>query len=328
MSCPLFAQDVTVCVGWKSLYRTVGEQGSVFNYDVPETGGRLLSNYGDSIVMEWGYTRGLFSLGVQETSKYGCPGEWAYLDVAVVGAEIKLDKDEYIMCGDSVQITFNDSDFRAYSWSDRTIRGNFITKTGTYELQAIDRNGATGCLISKTVTVLPSPRVYLGKDTVICVPDRLFADRNGVNSPETTYTWSTGESTPYIYVYPVDQPTTYWVRADLGECSVSDTVVVLACKDEETDLLQWDIPNTITPNGDGDNDLWNIYSLRTHPNVVVEVYDRWGRRVFLSAKGYPEPWDGKDMDGRLLPLETYYYIIMLNDDKYAKPIIGNITIVR
>jgi gliding motility-associated-like protein len=328
--CPVFAQDKTVCVGLRQVYRANGEAGSLFEYDVP-IGGQLLQRYADSIVVQWGQARGLYRLGVQEISSRGCPGDWAYLNVRVVGAEIAFSREQYMLCNpNGVEIIFNEADFQpAYQWSDRSIKNNVITKPGTYELQAFDLNG---CLISKSVTVMEPPKVNLGKDTMICTPGfRLYARKNGTNPEGTLYTWSTGEQgeTPYVDIadHATDRNIMYWVRAELDGCSVADTVVVLACdavKPEES----WRIPNTFTPNGDGDNDVWQIYILKEYPNAVVEVYDRWGRRVFLSQHGYPEPWDGRDTNGKILPLETYYYIIGLNDGIHTKPLQGTITIVR
>ncbi len=84
------------------------------------------------------------------------------------------------------------------------------------------------------------------------------------------------------------------------------------------------IPGIITPNGDGLNDTWQIEGLSLYSGVTVQIYDRWGKRVFYS-KGYDQPWDGTS-DGKELPMESYHYVIDLNNG--MKPVIGNITIVR
>ncbi|GHT22889.1 hypothetical protein FACS189430_05340 [Bacteroidia bacterium] len=326
--CPAFAQDKTVCAGLRQVYRAKGEVGSVFQYDV-SAGGQLLHRYADSIVVQWGQARGVYKLGVQEISSRGCAGDWAYLDVRVVGAEIAFSSDRYMLCDpQGVEVRFNEADFQpAYQWSDGSIRNNVITKPGTYELRAFDLNG---CLISKSVTVTEPPKVNLGRDSMICTPGfRLYA--HGINPEGTLYTWSTGEQgeTPYADVaeHPTDRNTLYWVRAELNGCSVTDTVTVLACEFEKLEE-SWIIPNTFTPNGDGDNDVWQIRMLKDYPNAEVEVYDRWGRRVFLSRHGYPEPWDGRDTNGKILPLETYYYVIDMKDGVRTKPLQGTITIVR
>jgi gliding motility-associated-like protein len=67
------------------------------------------------------------------------------------------------------------------------------------------------------------------------------------------------------------------------------------------------IPNAFTPNGDGVNDVWKIEYLDSYPGVNVNVYNRFGIKVFGSI-GYLKPWDGS-LNGQILPVGTYYYVI-------------------
>lgn len=91
------------------------------------------------------------------------------------------------------------------------------------------------------------------------------------------------------------------------------------------------IPNAFTPNGDGVNDTWQIHFINQYPECIVEIYNRWGQKVFKS-KGYEESqeWTGKSM-GTDLPASTYYYVIDLNartDDRAAELYRGSITIIK
>jgi gliding motility-associated-like protein len=84
------------------------------------------------------------------------------------------------------------------------------------------------------------------------------------------------------------------------------------------------IPNTFTPNGDGVNDAWKIEYLDSYPNVAVNVFNRYGVRVFVSI-GYREPWDGM-YKGQAVPVGTYYYVI---DPKIALPAFkGWVVVIR
>ena len=69
--------------------------------------------------------------------------------------------------------------------------------------------------------------------------------------------------------------------------------------------------NAITPNGDGENDTWEIEDIEAYPDVTVFIYDTAGQNVFNSKQGY-NPWDGT-FNGRQLPMGTYYYVIDLHD---------------
>ena len=82
-------------------------------------------------------------------------------------------------------------------------------------------------------------------------------------------------------------------------------------------------------NGEYGNETWNIRvgsyydKVSTfYPNAVVTVFDRWGRKVYESAKGYPEDWNGGN-----LPMGAYYYVIALNHNK-RHPLTGTVNIIR
>jgi gliding motility-associated-like protein len=84
------------------------------------------------------------------------------------------------------------------------------------------------------------------------------------------------------------------------------------------------IPNTFTPNGDGINDKWDIQNLKDYQNCVVRIFDRYGGEVY-SSKGNYNAWDGT-MNGRPLPVGTYYYLINLNNG--TRPLSGFVALIR
>ena len=86
----------------------------------------------------------------------------------------------------------------------------------------------------------------------------------------------------------------------------TDSTYVLAYED----LSNLIVPNTITPNGDGDHDTWKLDFLKYFQDVEITIYNRYGSKVFES-KGNYKPWDGK-YQGNVLPVGAYYYIINLN----------------
>jgi gliding motility-associated-like protein len=67
------------------------------------------------------------------------------------------------------------------------------------------------------------------------------------------------------------------------------------------------IPNTFTPNGDGINDLWDITGLTAYQNATVDIFNRYGTKLYHSV-GYSVPWDG-NYNGKPVPDGTYYYVI-------------------
>ena len=91
------------------------------------------------------------------------------------------------------------------------------------------------------------------------------------------------------------------------------------------DSVDLDIPTAFSPNGDGQNDLWNIAGLANYPNIVVTIFNRWGSEVYKSDQGYTTPWDGTNNGSDVTPA-TYYFIINLGDG--TDPHSGTINIIR
>lgn len=107
----------------------------------------------------------------------------------------------------------------------------------------------------------------------------------------------------------------------------ADTARVAIKINNVTNEISTLIPNAISPNGDGKNDVWKLDFLNLlYPNAEVEIYNRWGENIF-SSKGYTEPWDGT-YKGAKLPVGTYYYVLNLNDPSITEPFKGGILLIR
>jgi gliding motility-associated-like protein len=65
--------------------------------------------------------------------------------------------------------------------------------------------------------------------------------------------------------------------------------------------------NILTPNGDGQNDKWEIENLSSYPNNELVIVDR-AKRVIFRKTGYANDWNGL-FNGAPLPTDTYYYIL-------------------
>jgi len=87
----------------------------------------------------------------------------------------------------------------------------------------------------------------------------------------------------------------------------------------------WEIWTSFSPDGDGVNDKWNIRWASVYPTMIIQIYNRWGALVFENS-GEFNGWDGTGKSGKLLPPETYYFVININDG--TTPIqTGTVTIV-
>ena len=71
------------------------------------------------------------------------------------------------------------------------------------------------------------------------------------------------------------------------------------------------IPSAITPNSDGYNDVWDIVGLDNYPEMVLQVFDRYGQVVYEQRGQYTD-WDG-EFRGKNVPQGDYFYIIDLKN---------------
>lgn len=89
-----------------------------------------------------------------------------------------------------------------------------------------------------------------------------------------------------------------------------------------------EVPNVITPNGDGLNDEFFFESIGngTHPDADLQIFNRWGDVVF-KAQPYQNNWRGQNNSDKELPHGTYYFVLKL-DTGGQNIIKGNVTIMN
>ncbi len=94
----------------------------------------------------------------------------------------------------------------------------------------------------------------------------------------------------------------YWVTAldSLeNESPPSTKVCTQNCPD-------YKLPNTFTPNGDGQNDLFIPFPYRFVSKIDFKVYNEWGGLVFKTSN--PDIlWDGTNINGKKLSDGVYFY---------------------
>jgi len=201
-------------------------------------------------------------------------------------------QDEYIKCkNSSIEIDLNQS-YKEITWStgEKNVESISITNPGKYSVTVSNES----CSITREFEVkdyndLNIEYKYDGKIVT-------FTSLNDFNiqysldgfkySPNPTFILETGEYTFYF-------------KSSNG------------CIETKKIYLYKDIPNMITPNGDGKNDKWDLSYIKELK--YVKVFNRSGRTIFEADKSkQPIIWDGKY---QLKPLasDTYWYVIDLEN---------------
>jgi gliding motility-associated-like protein len=195
--------------------------------------------------------------------------------------------------------------------------------SGSYTIRLFiyDDKGCVSDTNSQEVVVHPYPIVQMANNLRVLEGGTIKIKPFYFGS-QLEYDW-----TPALYLdsadiaqpssTPPDDITYRLTLTGIGGCSVSDTVFIKVLKSPL-------VPNAFSPNGDGINDTWRIQYLESYPGATIEVFNRYGQKVFEST-GYTTEWDGY-FNGSLLPVGTYYYII--NPRNGRKTIAGSVTIVR
>ena len=180
------------------------------------------------------------------------------------------------------------------------------------------------CVATKTinVTAFQGPQVNAGPDLTIINGDVIQLQ---ATAGPGTYVWSPATALSASNVLnPMASPTqniVYTLTATSPQgCTSTDqvSIIVLNCFDPK---------NAFTPNGDGINDTWMVNLGDCFTKARVEVFNRYGGKVYESS-AYRNDWN-VTYKGDPLPDGTYYYVItleLINGKKtYHK---GKVTILR
>ena len=301
------------------LYRYVagGMPGSTYSWSI--TGGNIVYENNDTIYVDWGNQELTGTLELTETSVNGCVSIPVSLEVEVTDPGLELGDDADICRGSSITID-PAGDFVTYLWQDNSTGPDYTADQEGWVILAVTDSYGCEAEDSLYVSVHEFPVVSLGPDTSVCQEEGIILD---AGTDGDTYRWSTGDFSQQITVYENgDQE--IWVEVENAYgCVGSDTIFIQACDRYHG----FHPPTAITPNGDGVNDVWNLYDLQEFDQAVVEIYDQWGTLVWRSEPGYSQPWDGTTMNGRPVPVDSYHFVVYFNDGSDRK-YFGIVTVIK
>lgn len=204
---------------------------------------------------------------------------------------------------------------------------------GTYEVILTD---AEGCEITKTIDVVEYPENIITSTLeadVIYDTDQVLSVTISEHTQIASIIWTDtnetvlGEGTD-ITVHLLEDTNITITATDIYNCKVSvDIFVKISLADNVY------IPNIFSPNEDGVNDYFTIYSVHSPGKIVdLHIYDRWGNMVFFAEgsdiNNEEKGWNGT-LNGKPLPSAIYVYRATINNGNGSlKNIHGSVTLVR
>lgn len=186
---------------------------------------------------------------------------------------------------------------------------------GDYSLTATDQNGCTFDSIytvtqpdALIIEELFSPvyqngfnlSAYQANDGVIQTPEV-----NG-GTPVFQFEWTSDlgyTSTGDLNQLDLAADTYYLTVTDVNGCSDSTSITL-------TEPIPFQIPNGISPNGDGYNDGLEIKGIENYPSNKLIIFNRWGN-VIYEENNYSnsDQWYGTNQEGKQVAQGTYFIVV-------------------
>lgn len=158
-------------------------------------------------------------------------------------------------------------------------------------------------------------------------PLTLVLEQNNINEITAI---ASGGSPEYTFIFDGDNngtDNTYYInRTDTFTVTVIDQLGCEVSAQIYMEFIDIEIPNFFTPDGDGTNDYWLPDNLEGFPNVIIKIYDRYGRVVAELSEGH-QGWDG-NYNKHPLPTGDYWYVVRLNGENDDREFVGHFTLYR
>ena len=221
------------------------------------------------------------------------------------------DETVYICNGNPKRIAVSNI-FSSYQWSNGDITNyTSIALPGNYTITVTN---AFGCQATKKIIALNSETATITSVDVVDFSgseNSIVIDYTGIGVYEFSIDGVQYQNSPQFLNVPEGSYLIY-IR-DINGCGIPTP----------TKIFVLDYPRFFTPNGDSYNDFWTIKNNTKYPNMIIYIYDRYGKLITqVSPKG--NGWDGT-YNGQPIPADDYWFSILLNNDRIIK---GHFSLLR
>ncbi len=219
----------------------------------------------------------------------------------------------------------------------------FVLDAGeSYTLTVEDAAGC-GTDIEVTLPEASGLAVALPEDLILNLGDNmeLAADYDATTDVDFSWTPATGlscEDCPNPQVTPTSTTTYTLTVSDDNGCIKTASVIVYLSTTRRVYA-----PNIFSPNGDGNNDIYTIFTSTDALSVnTLQIFDRWGERVYQSPTNFipggdtggtfngqlNHGWDGT-INGQIAPNDVYIYMAEITFiDGKTEVFTGEVTLAR
>ncbi len=144
-----------------------------------------------------------------------------------------------------------------------------------------------------------------------------------------------GGTAPFSYLWSVDSATTPYLKDEPNGIYTVTVTDGHQCTNSTSAKISYDdccipfLPNSFTPNGDGNNDEFRVKFKGDLTIIQFAVFDRFGERFFLSEYS-GRGWDGT-YKGVQAEIGTYYYYVRFicgNGSDKVQELKGDVILIR
>jgi gliding motility-associated-like protein len=225
-------------------------------------------------------------------------------------------------CNDEIiELNAFDAYARNYIWQDNsTLPTLEIRAAGTYFVTVFYN---TNCQVRDTIHFAEEGEIHptLPNDTLICNNNPVTLNAYQPNA--ISYNWETIDAyfeqhNPTDSVIIATLPGEYKVRIS-NECRAFTQTILI--EEEDCGCYPY-VPNAFSPNGDGINDFFKVYTNCPLENYNFKIYDRWGGIVFESGD-FNNGWDGTKQGQNLN--DGVYVWVLTYESPNERGVIGTMT---
>jgi gliding motility-associated-like protein len=195
---------------------------------------------------------------------------------------------------------------------------------GIYPISLVQTFGACADTLRAAVRVVAAleSELFGFSDTTIC-PDTPFVAQPARGDFDA-WLWENGSEQPER-VFDTLRAGIFRLEAWRGLCSVADSFSIRLGGCATAGVFA---PNVFSPNGDNQNDVWEISLRAGFSPVSCAIYDRWGNLCYRSAAGEMPRWDGRS-GGALLSPGVYLWVLKTRDWEGQEALWrGDVTLLR